>query len=125
MLLCISERAASDCVQLGINVNDVQRAVTRRNAKKVRLSDGRRVKVILSKNVIWRVKPAFKIEPCAIDQANRIGVDCCRLMSILAHPRRPGGMHTAGDGIYAVVRPVPGGEIVVSVLDRRSAVALN
>ncbi|MBN22937.1 MAG: hypothetical protein CL678_16750 [Bdellovibrionaceae bacterium] len=118
MTLYISEQAASDCVQLGLNIDEIQRAVNRRHRfQKVRLSDGRKIKVRVNKQVILRVKPAFAIQDQAIDQANRIGIDMCKMMHILAQPRRPGGLHSLGDGICAVVRPIVGGEVVVAVVD--------
>lgn len=115
-MFCISERAAADCVQLGIHVDDVQRAVRRRRKKRVRLHDGRWVSVKLFKNVIWRVRPGYKIEQRAIDQANRIGIDSCRLLQILAQPRLPGGVHTLGT-ISATVLPLNNTEVVTSIVD--------
>ena len=119
MRLCVSERAAADCVQLGVHIDDVQSRVRRRGTTKIRLKGNERVKVTVIKHVIVRVRHAVGITPEAVAQANAAGLDSSGLLRILATPRQPGGVHNTGNGIDVVVKSVNGGEVVAAVIDHR------
>lgn len=114
MRFAISQAAASDCVLLQIDVNDVQQRTTRRGSSKIRLKGGERVQVIVRRNVIWKVRSPYRITESAAAAAKRCNVDAALMLRVLATPRTTGGVHVR-DGIVVTVASIVGGELIQAV----------